>query len=117
MPLIDTPQFKALCDLAAGDDGFILSVIDAFLQQLDKIPAEVREALAGDAAEEIARVAHTLKGSASNVGAKDLSEVCRNLENAAREGDLAAAGALAGELVEVVRRTRDAYEAEKARFS
>lgn len=117
MPLIDSKQFQALCDLAAGDDGFITSVIDAFLQQLDKVPSEVREALAGGDGEEVARVAHTLKGSAANVGAQDVSEVCRRLEKPAREGDLSASRAVAEELEESIRETRKVYEAEKARFS
>lgn len=117
MPLIDTHQFESLCQLAAGDNEFINSVIDAFLPQLNRIPGEVREALAEGDGEDIARLAHSLKGSSANVGAQDVSEICRHLEKAAREGDLAAAGALADQLAEVARETRKAYEAEKARLT
>lgn len=117
MPLIDTQQFESLCQLAAGDNDFIASVIDAFLPQLERIPGEVREALAGGDEEDVARLAHSLKGSSANVGAQDVSEICRNLEKAARGGDLSAAGALADQLEEVARETWKAYEAEKARLT
>jgi len=115
--LIETNQFKSLCALAAGDDDFIVSVIDAFLPQLDRIPGEVREALALDDGEGVVRLAHSLKGSAANVGAQEVSEVCRSLEKAAYDGDLATARALAESLAVVARDTRKAYEAERARFT
>ncbi len=116
VPLIEPIQFQSLCDLAAGDSDFILSVIDAFLPQLMTIPEHLDQALAGDDAEDAAKLAHSLKGSAANVGALDVSELCGSIENAVREGDLAAARPLAEELMTVARETHGAYEAEKARL-
>ena len=82
----------ALATLAAliGDDdpAFLAELLDDFLAgtpgQLDALGA----ALDGGDLETARRVAHTLKSTAATFGATELSEACRRVEAAARDGDL-----------------------------
>jgi HPt (histidine-containing phosphotransfer) domain-containing protein len=55
---------------------------------------EAREALEKQASPQLARAAHTLRGSCSNFGAERLQEACLKLEQAANNGALAGAGEL-----------------------
>jgi two-component system sensor histidine kinase/response regulator len=114
--LIEQTQFQALCDLAAGDNEFIVSVIDAFLPQLQKIPGELHQALVAGDSDTLKKVAHSLKGSAGNVGAEDVSQLCRQIEEAGQDGNPEAATPFVYELVTVAKNTYDAYAAEKARL-
>ena len=117
VPIIENTQFQSLCDLAAGDSEFIVSVIDAFLPQLEAIPGDLEEALAAGDAPSVAKLSHSLKGSAANVGAQDVSDLCRTIEMAARDGDLDTVRPLVEDLRAVARETHQAYETEKARYS
>ena len=82
----------ALATLAAliGDDdpAFLAELLDDFLAgtpgQLDALGA----ALDGGDLETARRVAHTLKSTAATFGATELSEACRAVEAASRDGDL-----------------------------
>lgn len=116
MALIDQTQLSHLRELAAGDVSFLASVIDAFLPQLERIPEALRRAAAEDTPQAVAELAHSLKGSAGNVGAEDVSKLCLTIEQLARGGDLDGVGALIDELAATARATHRAYEDEKARM-
>ncbi len=49
----------------------------------------LREAVEGGDGRSVERTAHTLKGSAKNMGAVRMSEICAELEEAGRSGELA----------------------------
>lgn len=117
MALIDQSQLSHLKDLAAGDASFLASVIDAFLPQLGRIPEALRQAAADGTPQAVAELAHSLKGSAGNVGAEDVSQLCLEIEQLARGGDLGGVGPLIDELTATARATQLAYEDEKARMS
>lgn len=117
MALIDQTQLSHLRELAAGDDSFLVSVIDAFLPQLERIPDALKAAVADDTPQKVAELAHSLKGSAGNVGAEDVSKLCLAIEQLARDGDLDGVGPLIDELAATAEATRRAYEDEKARMS
>lgn len=117
MALIDQTQLKNLRDLAAGDNSFLESVIDAFLPQLESIPSELQAALAAADSRSVADLAHSLKGSAGNVGAEDVHQLCLSIENLARDENLAAASELAGRLEVAAAATHKAFEAEKAQLT
>ncbi len=57
----------------------------------------LRNALQEGDASTLRQVAHTLKGTASGVGATEATAVCARLEAVARNGDMEAAGALVAE--------------------
>lgn len=117
MALIDQSQLSHLRDLAAGDSSFLVSVIDAFLPQLERIPEALKQAAADDTPQTVAELAHSLKGSAGNVGAEDVSKLCLKIEQLARGGGLDGVGPLIDELASTARATQRAYEDEKARMS
>jgi two-component system, sensor histidine kinase and response regulator len=58
---------------------------------LDEIDSAIGKADAGT----VRRIAHTLKSNAATFGARSLSESCRQLEHAAKDGDLGSAPGLA----------------------
>jgi HPt (histidine-containing phosphotransfer) domain-containing protein len=67
-----------------GDREFVAELIGDFLEGLPAQLGTLREASAAGDAEELHRVAHTLKSNAATFGAKALAEACRQLEQAAR---------------------------------
>ncbi|MCP4662741.1 MAG: Hpt domain-containing protein [bacterium] len=87
-PLIDPAQLETLRRLAPDDGGeFFTRVIDIFLKQLHTIPAEIRRAYERTDGETVVRLAHTLKGSAGNLGASPLVDLCLRIEESAGDGD------------------------------
>jgi HPt (histidine-containing phosphotransfer) domain-containing protein len=88
--LLDIDTLSTLKEVV-GDD--LKEIIDSFLQllpgQLDAIETSAR---AGDAAN-LRLHAHTLKGSAANVGAAKLSEISYTVESLAKSGETSKASA------------------------
>jgi PAS domain S-box-containing protein len=70
-----------------GGDDFLAEVVDAFLDDSPALLATLRDSLTEDA-DELRRAAHTLKSNGSTFGAKDFSELCRELEERAKTGQL-----------------------------
>jgi len=62
-----------------------------FVESSRREAAEIRTALEQEALHTVVRVAHGLAGAAQIVEARDLSELARRLESAARSGDLSEA--------------------------
>jgi CheY-like chemotaxis protein len=75
----------------AGDGSFLGRVIEAYLEDVPKRLAELRLSVAGNDPDATLRVAHTLKGSCRNIGARRLAELCEALERMAGNSDLASA--------------------------
>lgn len=117
MPLIDRLQFDALCDLAAGDSEFIVSVIDAFLPQLVEVPNAIRQGVMDGDIDTVAKLSHSLKGSASNVGAAQVAELCKTIEEQARQNTLEGVLPIAEALVTGAAATMAEFEAEKAKLA
>ncbi|MGH3003977.1 MAG: response regulator, partial [Gaiellaceae bacterium] len=90
--LLDGAALDSLREL--GGDDFLAEVIDTFLADVPTLLATLRGALdAGDAAE-VRRAAHTLKSNGATLGATEFAEVCRALEQRAKDGDLESAPGL-----------------------
>jgi len=70
-----------------GQD-LLVSVIDLFIERTPPIVSEARQALAGNDARKVARLAHTIKGSCSNFGAHRMQSVCERIEAVASRGSL-----------------------------
>jgi HPt (histidine-containing phosphotransfer) domain-containing protein len=71
-----------------GEPDVLTEVLDLFCR--DVPPRLSRLAAAADAGDMAAaeRVAHSIKGSAANIGARALQEASRVVEDAARRGDI-----------------------------
>src|SRR4029078_11238029 len=71
-----------------GGDAFLGEVIDAFLADAPQLIATLRRSLDEQGTEELRRAAHTLKSNGATVGAQEVAELCRTLEQHAKEGEL-----------------------------
>ncbi len=76
-PVLDEEVIASLRDIM--DDDFI-DLIQTFLGDSDLRMQSLREAAASREAETIRKAAHSFKGSSGNIGARRLSELCRQLE-------------------------------------
>jgi CheY-like chemotaxis protein/HPt (histidine-containing phosphotransfer) domain-containing protein len=90
-PVLDDRRLAELRDLEPGDPSLLLRFIDRFGDGARQRVTDLRAAHTEGDAESQGRIAHGLKGSASNLGAAVLADVCKQVE------DLGAAGHLADE--------------------
>jgi HPt (histidine-containing phosphotransfer) domain-containing protein len=95
-----------------GDRALLLELVGIFVEEASARIRELRDATASGDARELERVAHSLKGSATILGARSLQDLCAALEDATRERHLEPAPALVeridGELGRVVAFFKDA---------
>lgn len=84
----DPEALSGLLDVIGGDKAALEMLIESFLDETPKLIVSLRDGLAQTDAILVRRAAHTLKSSARDFGAVRLSEICRELENAAQEGDI-----------------------------
>jgi histidine phosphotransfer protein HptB len=70
-------------------------MIGTFLTDAQSLMASLRTALERGDAAELRRTAHTLKSNGQTFGAGSFSDLCRELEERAKSGELAGAGELA----------------------
>jgi signal transduction histidine kinase/CheY-like chemotaxis protein/HPt (histidine-containing phosphotransfer) domain-containing protein len=93
-PPVDRATIDRLVE-SMGDAEFVADLLATFTTDapgmLDQIDSAIGSADVGT----VRRIAHTLKSNAATFGASPLSEACRQLEHAAKEGDLGSAPGLA----------------------
>jgi HPt (histidine-containing phosphotransfer) domain-containing protein len=77
-----------------GGDDFLADLAATFLDEAPPLLAALR----GSEVDEVRRAAHTLKSNGATFGATRFAELCRELEEQARAGDLSRAPALADEI-------------------
>jgi HPt (histidine-containing phosphotransfer) domain-containing protein len=77
-----------------GEPDVLQEVLKLFLDEVPPRIARLRNAWAAGNIEEVHRAAHSLKGSAGNIGARRLYDVCSQLDMKGKAGELADAGAL-----------------------
>lgn len=73
-----------------GGDDFLVDLAATFLDEAPPLLAALR----GSNVDEVRRAAHTLKSNGATFGATQFTELCRELEEQAKTGDLAGAPAL-----------------------
>ena len=69
-----------------GDVDVIMELIDLFLQDAPEKILEARQSINGEGYNVIREAAHSLKGSARNLRAERLADVCELLEQGAQKG-------------------------------
>jgi PAS domain S-box-containing protein len=77
-----------------GGDDFLTEVIDTFLADAPALLATLRRSLEEQDAGELRRAAHTLKSNGATLGAGDFAELCRTVEQRAKDGQLTGASEL-----------------------
>ncbi|CAG9179090.1 Sensor histidine kinase RcsC [Cupriavidus pinatubonensis] len=101
LPVFDAEALRAF----VGDDAAaIRELLDEYERAAQTIAAGIRRDIAAQRPDGVAHGAHRLKSSSRAVGAFALGEVCHRMETAARQGNVAALGALGEEFDDVFAR-------------
>lgn len=96
-PPLDGQALRGLRDLGDGDE-FVDELIALFLAEAPGRIAAMRFAVGIGAAQGLEREAHTLRGSAANLGAVPLADLCQELQATGGSGQLGLALALLAQL-------------------
>jgi signal transduction histidine kinase/DNA-binding response OmpR family regulator len=97
-PAAGPVDMAAFLERCLGNPQVAFRVLDVFAVQATEEIARLQRALAEGNLERLSRLAHSLKGSASNISADSVRKVARELEKLAAAGDF---GPLAGKLDEL----------------
>ena len=98
-PVLDQAVLSALRGLTPpGEPDVLAEVLRLFLNEVPPRMVRLRNAWQGGNIEEMHRAAHSLKGSAGNIGARRLYDVCHQLDAIGKAGDLAGAAPLVAAL-------------------
>ena len=89
--VLDLSALAELVELEADTDFSVREVVDLFCEQGLALIAEARTSHAAGDVETFTRAAHTLKGSARDLGARQLGKVAEEWEQMGRNADLLAA--------------------------
>ena len=84
--VLDPARLEELLDLDPGDPSMLLRFIDRFGGNARSTLSDMRTAQSEGQAYELGRAAHSLKGSAANLGAAGLAETCRAVEYLGDDG-------------------------------
>jgi HPt (histidine-containing phosphotransfer) domain-containing protein len=93
---IDAATFANLLEMTGGDRAFVEELVDTYVEEGDRLVADLIAAASAGAVPDLVRPAHSLKSSSLNVGALELGELCRRLEEDARTGSVEEPVARAG---------------------
>jgi two-component system, sensor histidine kinase and response regulator len=74
-----------------GDSNLLSELAELFLEEVPEQLGTLQEAIEKGDAQTVKRIAHTLKGSSGNMGARRMSRLCLDLEQAGESNDLSAA--------------------------
>ncbi|MCX5738649.1 MAG: response regulator, partial [Proteobacteria bacterium] len=96
-PTFDPGVLEGL-DALAGEQGFRVQIIAAYVASSQQLLASMERGLVGGDRDALARAAHTLSSSSAQVGGLRLAVLCKSLEAAARQRS---ADALEPRVVEV----------------
>ena len=77
-----------------GNEKLYRKLLSKFLENNGNVVAEIKETLKADDKETAARLAHTVKGVAGNLGAQELFPVAADLEKAIKQGETGSLDAL-----------------------
>jgi PAS domain S-box-containing protein len=94
--VLDPSRLEELLDLDPGDPTMLLRFIDRFGPNARATLAGMREAREAGKAHDLGRAAHALKGSAANLGATRLAELCKEVEDLGDDGVVVEQPALVG---------------------
>jgi HPt (histidine-containing phosphotransfer) domain-containing protein len=107
--VLDASVIDALRQLTPpGEPDILAEVFTLFLEEAPPRIERMRNAAAGGDIKEVHRAAHSLKGSAGNIGARAMYDVCSVIDERGKAGDLAGAAAL----VDAVQAEFDKVESE-----
>ena len=106
-PPLDTAELRLRCN---NSEALVQELLTRFQSDLGARHAALRQALASGERRRIAETAHVIAGAAGNVSAPRLRELTLEMENHARNGDVAAAGRLQQAVDEEIELVQGAIE-------
>lgn len=99
LPVVDYGVIDELRQLQLdGEPDLLAELVEVFVEDASARLKTLREALNQADADGVAKIAHTLKGSAGNLGASRMAHLAAQLEERGRSGNLDGAEDLLGEL-------------------
>ena len=98
-----------------GTKDMLSHIVERYLADSRDLVASIERAVEQRDAEELARAAHAWRSCNGNVGAHGLASLCRELEDRARNGNVAVARELLGELRASYVRVREELQFEMRR--
>jgi CheY-like chemotaxis protein/HPt (histidine-containing phosphotransfer) domain-containing protein len=108
----DAPLDQSVLDklrrLERTSPGLLKNVADLFLTDTPPRLADLRDAMLRQDAARLAKLAHAMKGSAANLGARGMAAICADVQARAEAGDLDAAPARVCDLGDEFERVRAA---------
>lgn len=104
VPALDPERLAILQSLDGGGLGVLRPAVAAFRKDLPARLSALRAAADGDDGPALAEAAHTLKGSAANIGAVAVAAVCAELERLGHAGMHDGGPALMSRLASELRR-------------
>ena len=108
MTMIDDEQISMLLE-GAGVDA-VRPILDAYWESNDELTAALKAGLDAEDVTDIAASAHGLKGSSANLGAVVVADRAKEIELAAKAGDLATAKAAFDKLADDISATKAAFD-------
>ncbi|SPH17104.1 Signal transduction histidine-protein kinase BarA [Defluviimonas aquaemixtae] len=103
----DPAALETLLDTIGGDREALGELIESFLEEGPDLISRIEGAVRDGDADGLRRAAHTMKSSAADFGALELSRLCREIEAMGREGDVAGAAALSDRAAVAFGKARD----------
>jgi HPt (histidine-containing phosphotransfer) domain-containing protein len=97
---LDLDTLNELKDVMGEEFGFL---IETFKTDSAVRISAINDALASQDSDAVRRAAHSFKGSASNMGATNLAELCRRLEDIGDSGSIDGGESIAEEIVSAYR--------------
>jgi signal transduction histidine kinase/DNA-binding response OmpR family regulator len=86
-PSLDDLVLESLKGLDSCAPGLSRKVVDAFLEDTPRRLGDIEQALLEHSAEKLSRIAHTLRGSSGNLGARVFVQICADLERSLAGND------------------------------
>jgi len=115
MEALDPEVFGQLKQADGGTGGFLIALIDKFLEEAPKRLAGLSEAVDRGDKEALVKAAHSLKGSCATLGAQEMSRMCAGMEECGKAGRMTETGLRLASIQEEFARVRKALDAERRR--
>lgn len=96
--VLDQAALAQLLDVIGGKTSDLAELIESFLDESPGLMEQLREGIRASKTDLVRRASHTLKSSARDFGALDLSMVCATLEHDSNSGRLTNAAGLVAEI-------------------
>jgi CheY-like chemotaxis protein len=95
---LDSEKVSGLKEIGKTNPKFMTDITTLFREDALVRLHDLRDSIAAANPEQLARAAHALKSSSGNIGAKRIYALCATLEENARAGRMAGAGALVDQM-------------------